>query len=119
MMRNLVSVAVCSVFAQAPALAQYEVPTATTIHAPADTTQSGNAKLQRAYELETLLLGEPGDLSARNTNTRLAHPSATPPQVHRALFCRLDDDLDERRISLRMRLGDLETVNRKEAKPGW
>ncbi len=47
------------------------------------------------------------------------NPFATPPPVHRAFFCRFDDDLDERKIPLRMRLGDLETVNKKEGKPGW
>ena len=48
-----------------------------------------------------------------------ATSAATPPLVHRAPFCRFDDALDRRRIPLRMRLGDLETVNRKEGKPGW
>lgn len=42
-----------------------------------------------------------------------------PPPDHRALFCRFDDKLDRKRIPLRMRLGDLETVNAIEQKPGW
>lgn len=41
------------------------------------------------------------------------------PLVHRALFCRFDDQLDRAKIPLRMRLGSLEEVNRKERKPGW
>ena len=41
------------------------------------------------------------------------------PAEHRALFCRFDDALDRRRLPLRMRLGSLEEVNRKEGKPGW
>lgn len=40
-------------------------------------------------------------------------------RAHRALFCRFDDALDRERIPLRMRLGTLEEVNRKEGKPGW
>ncbi len=44
---------------------------------------------------------------------------AAPLPAHRAFFCRFDDDLDRKGIPLRMRLGDLETVNRKEGKPGW
>ena len=41
------------------------------------------------------------------------------PLAHRALFCRLDDALDRRSVPLRIRLGDLETVNRAERKPGF
>lgn len=48
-----------------------------------------------------------------------AHPAAAPPKAYRAFFCRLDDALDERKIPLRMRVGDLATVNRLERKPGW
>ena len=69
--------------------------------------------------LRTLLLptarwtpGQPPWHSPSNTH-------AVPPPVHRALFCRFDDDLDAKKIPLRVRLGDLETVNRKEGKPGW
>jgi hypothetical protein len=38
---------------------------------------------------------------------------------HRALFCRLDDALDEKNLPLRFRLGSLEEVNRLEQKPGF
>ncbi len=41
------------------------------------------------------------------------------PGEHRALFCRFDDKLDQKRIPLRMRLGSVEEVNRMEGKPGY
>lgn len=41
------------------------------------------------------------------------------PSEHRAFFCRFDDQLDKKRIPLRMRLGSVEEVNRLEGKPGY
>jgi len=57
-------------------------------------------------------------LLASPLTTSAAGQVEVPPE-HRALFCRFDDALDEKRIPLRMRLGSLEEVNRKEGKPGW
>ena len=65
----------------------------------------------RQAELRALLLAEP------TATTGASAPIVRP--VHRALFCRFDDQLDEKGIPLRMRLGSLEAVNQKEGKPGW
>ena len=65
-------------------------------------------------ELVGILRGDMLDLALSPATNRWA----TPAPVHRAFFCRFDDALDARRIPLRMRLGDLQTVNQMERKPG-
>ena len=87
-------------------VAQADAPLATRADSTAF-SETGN----RQAELRALLLAVP---------TAPSHGSAPIVQpVHRALFCRFDDQLDEKGIPLRMRLGSLEAVNQKEGKPGW
>lgn len=75
-------------------------------------TTTERDSLPPALRLRALVLGEAGGEAADA-------PTVNIPTEFRALFCRFDDDLDERKIPLRMRVGDLETVNRAERKPGW
>ncbi len=76
-----------------------------------DPLQPDSFALAPAMELRALML-QPQPTRAAESGTRIQpHP--------RAFFCRFDDALDRKRIPLRMRLGTLEEVNRKEQKPGW
>ena len=105
-------------FAKADLRAQYATAPATATYVP-DTVLTPRDGLTVRRHLRAQVLGSPLPPAETTPTARLANPDAAPPPVHRALFCRFDDDLDRKRIPLRMRLGDLETVNRKEGKPGW
>ena len=84
-----------------------------------DTSAAGASAAPAGVWLRALMLGEGGGYGPAGPEGPDANQNATPPPVFRALFCRFDDDLDERKIPLRLRAGDLETVNKLERKPGW
>lgn len=71
---------------------------------PKDSTEMPTLALLKAQVLQ----------NSANTSS-----SVHVPSEHRALFCRFDDKLDQKRIPLRMRLGSVDEVNRMEAKPGF
>lgn len=124
MLVRLASVATCWAAAAATLLAQGppDAPRETVFGDSVGTTAEGPAPPanRRPLSLRAYLLGGgPPEERLPPAGFRASNANAAPPPVHRALFCRFDDDLDARRIPLRMRLGDLETVNRKEGKPGW
>ena len=114
---RLAAVVVLCGFAKADLCAQYAT-TPSAAYYVTDTAGTSRDDVSLRRHLRAQLLSSP-TVPATNPRSLLSNPDAAPPPVHRALFCRFDDDLDARRIPLRVRLGDLETVNRKEGKPGW
>jgi len=81
-----------------------------------------DSQLGASAVLDNVLLSLPSlaQLKAQVLQTKTSDTRAhNVPSQHRALFCRFDDKLDQKRIPLRMRLGSLEEVNRLEAKPGF
>ena len=119
MTRRALVAAVCSVLAQA-AFGQYAAPApvATPTTEP-DTTVHTVPSVHRrgALQLREMMLGS--EASYRPGGPGGPNPDATPPPTFRALFCRFDDDLDARKIPLRVRAGDIDAINRLEGKPGY
>ena len=113
-----------TVLAKAPLYAQYtpngSAPTETLWPSVAvDTNAVASPTAPSGARLRALILGGDVDYGRGRPNGPSANADATPPPVFRALFCRFDDDLDAKKIPLRLRAGDLETVNKLERKPGW
>ena len=115
-MRSGVLVAVCWVLAQA-AYGQYaRLPTVDSLATARMMTASAKTAAPGAsLDLRRMILNE--DVATFGAGA--ANASATPPPVYRALFCRMDDDFDERKIPLRIRAGEIDAINRMERKPGY
>ena len=119
MTRRALVAAVCSVLAQA-AFGQYAAPAPmamlptesdTAVHAVPPVHQ------RSALQLREMMLGAEAAYGPSGPDG--PNPDATPPPTFRALFCRFDDDLDARKIPLRIRAGDIDAINRLEGKPGY
>ena len=109
-----------AVLAQAPLLAQYATqPEARAVLETSSVPVDSSASSTGPPCLREAMLGTGRHCGTGGPDGRDANAAATPPPVFRALFCRFDDDLDAKKIPLRLRAGDLETVNKLERKPGW